>query len=668
TAMMEIVHDMAPDANLVFASAFISPEAFADNIRQLRFTYHCDVIVDDVIYYFESPYEDDIIAQAVNDMTADGALYFSSAGNAGNWNDGTSGVWEGDFKSAGALSTLPSGYSVHDFGNKTISNRVEVAGGPLYLHWSDPGSLDNPAAENDYDVFVLDGDLRNVLAAGTDIQDPTDGSDLAFEFLGVNVPAGSRVVIAKKGTAAVRAVRLVVGGGEFGIGTTGATYGHNSAKNGFGVAAVDVAESAGAPFTSGPTTPVETYSSDGPRRIFYYPDNAPINYKYTFADNGGEVRNKPDLAAADGVTTTLPGDSGLNPFFGTSAAAPHAGAIAALIKSAVPSATAAKIRYAMTAGTLDIAALGFDQDSGSGIVDALLALAKAKAPPAVNLELATATITPTTGQYILPGSSVTIATSLLDSGGAKATAVTATLATTTPGVTITTDTVTFGDIAAGATVAAANAFAFTVSPTELCGTKISFTMTVNYTGLGTHPVVFSFSTVVGHASATTTVSSYTGARIAIPDGNVAGIDIPITLAGVGLVSNVNFHIQGTTCSATTGSTTVGLDHSWVGDVTLTLKSPAGTTVTLMSRPGGQNNSGNNFCQTVLTDSAATSIQTIAIANAPWTGSFQPASPLAAFAGENANGTWILHASDAVSVDTGGVRAFSLDTTGFVCTP
>src|SRR6185436_17757638 len=80
-----------------------------------------------------------------------------------------------------------------------------------------------------------------------------------------------------------------------------------------------------------------------------------------------------------------------------------------------------------------------------------------------------------------------------------------------------------------------------------------------------------------------------------------------------------------------------IDHSWVGDLIATLTSPAGTTVTLMSRPGGTGNSGNNFCQTVLSDSASSSIQNIAIADAPWTGTFRPAQPLSAFSGEIANG-------------------------------
>ena len=48
--------------------------SFADNIRALRFDAGCDVIVDDVIYFNESPFQDGPIAQAVNAVTADGAL------------------------------------------------------------------------------------------------------------------------------------------------------------------------------------------------------------------------------------------------------------------------------------------------------------------------------------------------------------------------------------------------------------------------------------------------------------------------------------------------------------------------------------------------------------------------------------------------------------------
>ena len=89
TAMLQIMHDLAPGAELGFATAFISVASFADNIRKLRFDAGCDVIVDDVIYYNEAAFQDGPIAQAVNAVTADGALFFSSAGNQGNTLDGT---------------------------------------------------------------------------------------------------------------------------------------------------------------------------------------------------------------------------------------------------------------------------------------------------------------------------------------------------------------------------------------------------------------------------------------------------------------------------------------------------------------------------------------------------------------------------------------------------
>jgi subtilisin family serine protease len=79
---------------------------------------------------------------------------------------------------------------------------------------------------------------------------------------------------------------------------------------------------------------------------------------------------KPDIAAADGASSKTPG---FLPFFGTSAAAPHAAAIAALIKSVRPGYTNAQILNAMTQTALDIRAVGLDRDSGYGIVMVLAA-------------------------------------------------------------------------------------------------------------------------------------------------------------------------------------------------------------------------------------------------------------------------------------------------------
>ena len=112
-AMMEIVHDIAPDAKLFFATAQSTQSQFAANIRTLRFTYGCDIIVDDFTYFIEAAFQDGTIAQAVNDVTADGALYFSSAANSGNLTEGQSGTWEGDYLSSG-LSFGPG--VAHNFG------------------------------------------------------------------------------------------------------------------------------------------------------------------------------------------------------------------------------------------------------------------------------------------------------------------------------------------------------------------------------------------------------------------------------------------------------------------------------------------------------------------------------------------------------------------------
>jgi subtilisin-like proprotein convertase family protein len=106
-----------------------------------------------------------------------------------------------------------------------------------------------------------------------------------------------------------------------------------------------------------------------------------------------------------------------------------------------------------------------------------------------------------------------------------------------------------------------------------------------------------------------------------------------------------------------------LNHTWVGDLSVTLTSPANTTVTLMNMPGGASNAGDNICQTVLDDEGgAFSIQNVAAGGAPYRGTFRSANALTAFRGQNPNGTWFLTVSDAASQDTGAVRAFTLSLT------
>ncbi len=90
-------------------------------------------------------------------------------------------------------------------------------------------------------------------------------------------------------------------------------------------------------------------------------------------------------------------------------------------------------------------------------------------------------------------------------------------------------------------------------------------------------------------------------------------------------------------------------HTWRGDLRITLQSPAGTRVQLVN--GDTNNiSGDNFnvrlndggVQTVNTDGNTVTHSTSA---PPYQNNFSPNSPLSAFNGENAQGTWRLEICD-----------------------
>ncbi|MEI9956416.1 MAG: hypothetical protein WDM90_08975 [Ferruginibacter sp.] len=75
-AMANIVHDLAPGAQLFFATANVGGQpGFAQAILNLR-AAGCDIICDDVFYYAEPVFQDGVIAQAVNTVTASGALFF----------------------------------------------------------------------------------------------------------------------------------------------------------------------------------------------------------------------------------------------------------------------------------------------------------------------------------------------------------------------------------------------------------------------------------------------------------------------------------------------------------------------------------------------------------------------------------------------------------------
>ncbi len=360
---LELIHDLAPGAQLYFATGHGGEASFAQNILDLRAS-GCDILVDNLAYPDESPFQDGVIAQAIAAVTADGALYFSSAGNSGNFDSGTSGTWEGDFIDGGAVS-FPEAGRLHSFGPVTY-NTVVAGGsqGRVDLFWSDPLG----GSANDYDLFVLDSTGTSVLRSSTTIQ---NGAQDPYESLSKLNP-GERIVIVKS-SGAPRFLHLSTNGGQLTVATPGAIAGHAGTTSALAVAAVDAATAYPNPFTGRPANPVETFSSDGPRRVFFNANGTALT-PGNFSSTGGAIRQKPDLAAADDVSTSVPGFAS---FSGTSAAAPHAAAIAALLQSYNPGLTPAQLRALLATTTLDTMAAGVDRDAGFGIVMAMAALQSA---------------------------------------------------------------------------------------------------------------------------------------------------------------------------------------------------------------------------------------------------------------------------------------------------
>jgi hypothetical protein len=495
-AMLQIVHDLAPKAQLYFASAFNGDASFATNIQALRNSpNNCDIIIDDVFYFNESPFQDGIIAQAVNTVTAGGALYFSSAGNEGNIAKGTAGYWEGDFQAGGAL-TVPGNTktgTVHSFGVGGATNDLSTSsnGQDVGLYWSDPAGN----STNDYDEFILDNSLTNVFDSSTDTQSVATPGD-PFEFMGP-IFTNERLVVFKDNAAAVRAIAVNTFRGNLQRSTTGQTHGHSSAVDAFSVAAIDASTAYPNAFIG--SNPVETFTSDGPRRVFFDPAGNPITPgNVLFGTSGGAVRNKPDITAADGVSTTLPGNSGLNPFFGTSAAAPHAGAIAALLKSGNPALTPAQMRTILTTTALDVEGAGYDNISGFGVVQAFQAMQSVSPVPMAGLN--TGTIVITEGPFsnndglISPGETATVVVPLLNPSSVTATNVQATLSLGAPtaGVRVK-GSFNYGNIASSGNASnSSSPFQVLIARNVAVPSTIPLVLNVSLGG-GTSPISFNFN-------------------------------------------------------------------------------------------------------------------------------------------------------------------------------
>ncbi len=143
------------------------------------------------------------------------------------------------------------------------------------------------------------------------------------------------------------------------------------------------------------------------------------------------------------------------------------------------------------------------------------------------------------------------------------------------------------------------------------------------------------------------------------------VDLMVPDAGGNPTITSDIVVSGVPAGEVIGDVNVGLtiDHTWDGDLILTLISPEGTRVTLSDQNGFFN---DNYTNTIFDDDAPISI----VAGVPpYTGPHRPQSPLAALIGEDPNGTWQLEVTDVfVPLDDGTLREFALEiTTGTLVT-
>ena len=142
-------------------------------------------------------------------------------------------------------------------------------------------------------------------------------------------------------------------------------------------------------------------------------------------------------------------------------------------------------------------------------------------------------------------------------------------------------------------------------------------------------------------------------------GNVYNAaDVPVAIStGSGATYTSTLTVAGGDFNITDVNVSLDISHSWDSDLTISLTSPAGTTVVLSD---GNGNGDDNYTNTVFDDAAATAITA---GSAPFTGSFQPEGSLASFNGETLLGDWILTVVDGASGDGGAINSWSIDICG-----
>lgn len=347
TAMMEIVHDLAPGAQLYFANASTTLELqyAVDWIDE-----NVDIGVDD-LGAFTPPFDgtSDVSANTANALNTDlnpVRGYFTSVGNyafnhwAEPWTDsgqnrtlvcpGNPATSQGNVQLFQATAKTKD---LRSYGALPANLLVVPAGAQLQviLTWNDPFS----GSSNDYDLYLYQAGTSALTPVACSA-DPQDGTQPPVESLSFTNNTGSPQTVGIyiqnfNNAAAARTFNMfVVGIGnsrDLNYYTPAGSVPAQSDAGGSPVSVVSVGATYAGTGSDGtaPATVIEPFSSQGP----------------TEATPQAAARMKPDVTATDGVSITGAGGFGvLNAsgayFFGTSAAAPHAAAVAGLALQAAP--------------------------------------------------------------------------------------------------------------------------------------------------------------------------------------------------------------------------------------------------------------------------------------------------------------------------------------------
>ena len=377
-AVAQVAFDIAPGAQLCFATAALGPLSFASNIRRLRTDSQCaaDVLVDDIGYIDEPVFSDGVLAKAVDDVTSSTTLagkpvtYFAAAGNGAGlaYYSDLRIVADADARALTGqnvdLSAIPGSIDTsggfHNFnpdpnGPPQISQLVTISGAfpgdgsDFFLQWDDPFDT-RDGMTTDLNLLVFDATGKYLGASSSNnfsTREPFEGVGLSGNFR-------VRFVIARTGRGTQLANKIfwvtdspALLSADFLDPTAPAVFGHAGAKGAIAVGAYWVDNGL---LATQLTPELESFSSGGPVTICC---DAAGNRLDT-----PEIRQKPEICAVDGVSNTFFGDPDFTDsfftFFGTSAAAPHAAGVGALILEAAGgprSLTSDQIRARLIAST-----------------------------------------------------------------------------------------------------------------------------------------------------------------------------------------------------------------------------------------------------------------------------------------------------------------------------